>query len=211
MNQIKNIIFDMGGVLVGLDIQRCVDAFTQLGAGKIAHYVQNHLTEDLFLDIETGSINQNQFCDDVRQTAGREISDEKIVWAWNQLLTGVSDIKKKNLLRLKNQGYHLFLLSNTNVMHWNFCVREFFNDKNYTINDYFEKCFLSYQMQLVKPSESIYREVLEQAGIHPSETVFIDDSKVNLKGAAQVGLNTFHHTKDHSWVSSVENLLGNGK
>ncbi|MDD4681364.1 MAG: HAD family phosphatase [Clostridia bacterium] len=211
MDQTKNIIFDMGGVLVGLDVQRCVAAFTKLGAGKIAHYVQDHLTEDLFFDIETGSINQKQFCDNVRQTTDCTISDEEIVWAWNQLLTGIPDIKKEHLLQLRRQGYRLFLLSNTNVMHWTFCVREFFNDGKYTVNDYFEKCFLSYQMQLVKPTEAIYRAVLEQAGIHPLETVFIDDSKVNLEGAAQVGLNTFHHTKDHSWVSSVENLLGNGK
>ncbi|MCH3994665.1 MAG: HAD family phosphatase [Prevotella sp.] len=207
MNQIKNIIFDMGGVLVGLDVQRCVDAFTSLGAGSIAHYVQEHLTEDLFLDIETGAINQKQFCDKVRLTADIQCSDEKIVWAWNQLLTGIPSAKKAHLLQLRRQGYHLFLLSNTNVMHWNYCVRDFFDDGKHTVNDYFEKCFLSYQMQLVKPSEEIYRSVLDQTGIQPSETVFIDDTKVNLEGAAKVGLKTFHDTNEHSWLALLGNFL----
>lgn len=211
MNQIKNIIFDMGGVLVGLDVQRCVDAFTKLGAGKIAHYVQDHLTEDLFFDIETGSINQKQFCDHVRSVSDCLVPDEDIVWAWNQLLTGIPDIKKERLLQLHQKGYHLFLLSNTNVMHWTFSVREFFNDGKYTVNDYFEKCFLSYQMHLVKPSEAIFRTVLQQTGICPSETVFIDDTKVNLEGAARLGLKTFHHTKDHNWVSSLGEWIEMGK
>ena len=51
-DNIKNIIFDLGGVLVGLDPKRCIEAFRKVGCGVLANYVEEHRTEDLFLDTE---------------------------------------------------------------------------------------------------------------------------------------------------------------
>lgn len=113
---IKNIIFDLGGVLVGLDKNRCVEAFRKIGADDIAYFVDEHRVESLFFDSEVGNISQAEFCQRVRELTKKDIPDKDIVWAWNELLTGIPDFKKECLLRLNNY-YRLFLLSNTNVMH----------------------------------------------------------------------------------------------
>lgn len=202
---IKNIIFDMGGVLVDLTGERCMEAFSEIGATPIVDYVRNHLTADLFYDIEIGNITTADFCDEVRRMSNMDATNEKIIWAWNELLSGgIAQEKKQRMLELKEKGYRLFLLSNTNDMHWVKCRDDHFPMGEYGTDDYFEKVFLSYEMQLAKPGVAIFEEAIRQAGIKPEETIFIDDSAANLKGAAVAGLHTFHESEGHRWLSQLE-------
>lgn len=184
---VKNIIFDLGGVILGLDKERCVAAFRRIGADGIAHFVEEHRVESLFLDLEMGNISQEEFCRRVRELTGKDISDEEIVWAWNELLTGIPELKKERLLQLRDR-YRLFLLSNTNMIHWKKCVDDFFPYKDWRTNDYFEQTFLSYEMHMIKPSEEIFRHVLAEADIEPGETLFIDDSADNCRAARILGI-----------------------
>lgn len=201
---IKNIIFDLGAVLVGLDAKRCVAAFEKIGAHDIAYFVAEHRVESLFLDSEVGNINKEIFCDRVRELTHKQLKDDEIVWAWNELLTGISDEKKERLLALKSKGYRLFLLSNTNDMHWRKCADDFFPHKGtYTANDFFEKIFLSYEMHLIKPAPEIYQRVLNEANIKPEETLFIDDNADNCKAANRLGINTFVNEKPNDWLSKL--------
>lgn len=197
--ELKNIIFDLGGVLVGLDNQRCIDAFRKIGANDIAFYVEDHRTEDLFFDTEVGNISQEEFCNEVRRLSKCTASDKDIVWAWNQLLTDIPDNKKQRLLQLHDR-YRLFLLSNTNVMHWNLCADHLFTYKTWGVDDYFDQTFLSYEMHLIKPSEEIFAEVLRQTGIKAAETLFIDDSLENCAAARQLGIQTLHETTGEDWM-----------
>ena len=201
--ELKNIIFDLGGVLVGLDGQRCIDAFRKIGAQDIAFYVEEHRTEDLFFDTEVGNISQEEFCDETRRLSKCNASDKDIVWAWNRLLTGIPDYKKERLLQLHDR-YRLFLLSNTNVMHWNLCVDDLFPYKAYGVDDYFDQTFLSYEMHLIKPSEDIFTEVLRQAGIKANETLFIDDSQENCDAARKLGIRVLHETTGDDWIKKIE-------
>lgn len=191
---IKNIIFDLGGVLVGLDKNRCVEAFRKIGADDIAYFVDEHRVESLFFDSEVGNISQAVFCQRVRELTKKDIPDKDIVWAWNELLTGIPDFKKECLLRLNNY-YRLFLLSNTNVMHWTKCAQDFFPFHGWGVNDYFEQVFLSYEMHLIKPSEEIFKSVLDEAGIMAEQTLFVDDSADNCRAAREVGIKTFLNEK----------------
>ena len=118
--EIRNIVFDLGGVLCGLDAQRCVEAFHRIGAQRIAYYVEEHR-----LEAELGTITTGVFCDRVRSIVGQPLPDDDIVWAWNELLTGVSSARLEAICRLAGK-YRLFLLSNTNVMHWAKCKEEYF-------------------------------------------------------------------------------------
>lgn len=201
MQGIKNIIFDLGVVLVALDKQRCVAAFEQIGAGDVASYVREHRTADLFLDIETGRMTTADFCNEVRRMACCTAKDEEIVWAWNQLLVGISDKKKQQLLTLK-EDYRLFLLSNTNDMHWQKCANDFFPYHGCTVNDYFEGIYLSYEMQLSKPCSQIFSEVLKSSGLQPGETLFIDDLKENCEAAARLGIGVMHETTGSDWIEA---------
>lgn len=202
LGRYSNIIFDLGGVLVGLDNQRCIDAFRKIGAHDIAFYVEEHRTEDLFFDTEVGNITQEEFCDEARRLSKCDASDEDIVWAWNQLLTSIPDYKKERLLYLHDR-YRLFLLSNTNIMHWNLCVEKFFPYKAWGVDDYFEHAFLSYEMHLIKPSDEIFAEVLRQADIRADETLFIDDSRENCNAARRLGIHTLHETTGDDWIKKV--------
>lgn len=200
MEGVRNIIFDLGGVLAGLDGQRCIDAFDALGCEKVSYYVEHHLTEDLFYNIEVGNISTEDFCDEVRRITGRNVSDEQIVWAWNQLLTGISERRLEKLLRLRGK-YHLFLLSNTNDMHWQLCVDDFFTFRGNRVENFFDRIFLSYKMHLSKPSKDIYEEVLRQANIQPAETLFIDDSKTNIEGASPLGIQGYWNAHIDDWLA----------
>lgn len=197
-NNIKNIVFDMGGVLVGLNARRCIDAFVALGAQEIATYVEEHRTEDLFLDIELGHITTHDFCDEVRRRTRCEADDEQIVAAWSELTTVIPD-EKLAMLRSLNQHYRMFLLSNTNEMHWLKHERDFLHD-GHQVDDYFEHVFLSYEMQMKKPDAEIFEAVLSQAGIKAEETLFIDDSLENCQSAERLGIHTLHETTGHDWM-----------
>ncbi len=196
---IKNIIFDLGGVLVGLDSARCISAFRQIGCGGIAVYVEQHRTEDLFLDIELGRATTQDFCREVRSISHCDAADTQIIWAWNRLLTAVADEKKARLMQLRRH-YRLFLLSNTNEMHWQKCRDELLPCVECGGADYFERVFLSYEMQKKKPDADIFCQALHDAGIAAAETLFIDDSADNCRTAAGLGMATLHETTGYDWL-----------
>lgn len=198
---VKNIIFDLGCVLVGLDKQRCVRAFEQIGAENVAAYVRDHRTADLFFDIETGQMTMEEFCDEVRRMSRCKAENKEIIWAWNQLLVGIPDEKKQRLVDLKKE-YRLFLLSNTNDMHWQKCVNDFFPYHNLGVNYYFEDVYLSYKLQLAKPDRKIFETVLRHSQLQAAETLFIDDVKENCESAAQLGILVMHETTGNDWLNA---------
>lgn len=200
INGVENIIFDLGGVLVGLDSERCAAAFRRIGAGNIVPYVSEHRVEDLFIDAETGRITRQEFCEQVRELSHCAANDDEIAWAWGQLLTGIPACKIERLLELRS-NYRLFLLSNTNAIHWELCAGELFNHKGYGVGDYFERVFLSYELREVKPSAEIFADTLRMAGINAGETLFIDDSLENCEAAQSLGINVLHAPNGDEWLA----------
>ena len=200
----KNIIFDLGGVLVGLDPRRCIEAFRKVGCGVLASYVEEHRTEDLFLETELGRISEAEFCDEVRRLSHTETSDQDIVWAWNQLLTTIPVAKLRLLDRLRAEGHRLFLLSNTNVMHWTFCRDQLFTADGKTPGDYFEHIFLSYEMHLAKPDTAIFAEAMRKEGLKAEDTVFVDDREENCLAAQSLGIGTVLETTFEDWTGRME-------
>lgn len=192
MQDIKNIVFDWGGVLINLDKVRCVKAFDKIGAHNISSYVDECRQEDLFHELEIGKITIPQFCDEVRRQCPECVAtDEEICWAWGELLTGIPAYRVEKLRSLRSK-YRLFLLSNTNAIHW--------EEWDHLLEGCFEKIFLSYEMHLVKPDMEIFNEVLRQTDILPEETLFIDDSANNCAGAASVGIHTYHVKEGDEWL-----------
>jgi len=203
-DKIKNLVFDFGGILVGLDKHRCIAALNSIGAFEISVYVDECRQEDLFHDLEMGHITVPQFCDEVRRKSPRCLAtDEQIAWAWGELLTGIPISKLKMLESLK-QHYRLFLLSNTNVIHWERSVNEFFRDHEWGINDFFERLFLSYEMGMVKPDAEIFSTMLAEAGLKAEETLFIDDSAANCASAVSLGINVLHDKEGEKWMNELK-------
>lgn len=201
---IKNIIFDMGGVLVDLNGQRCIEAFDSIGASAISQYVRECRTEDLFLDIEIGRSTTEEFCNEVRRMTGCSAADADIIAAWGELLSPMDDGKKERLLALKEKGYRLFLLSNTNDMHWQRADKVLFPLGDKGTDDYFEMVFLSHEMGIRKPCREIYERVLKEAGLDAAETMFVDDNEMNVLAAAELGITPFHEKEGHRWMDELK-------
>ena len=199
----RNIIFDFGGVLVDLDRKRCIDAFTRIGAGAIAGYVDECRQEDLFHDLEVGNTGVDGFCDAVRRACPVcSATDDAICEAWNALLAGIPKRRLDKLSELK-QAYRLVLLSNTNPIHWRKAATDYFTQGGLTVGDYFETAYLSYEMHLLKPGEEIFRRVLDESGMAAGDTLFIDDSAANCAAASALGIATLHAARPDEWLNRL--------
>ena len=201
MQEIKNIIFDFGGVLVDLDKRRCMEAFDNIGAHEIVKYVDECRQEDLFHDLEVGNTGIGEFCSEVRRVSDRcNASDDDICDAWNALLTGIPAQRLEKLASLKDR-YRLLLL-NTNPIHWGKAADGMFSHKGMEVDDYFENTFLSYRMHMLKPDPQIYGKVLMDSGMTAYETLFIDDSPANCAAASELGMMSLNLTGDE-WLDRV--------
>ena len=199
--QYKNIIFDLGNVLVKLNPEGCIGAFKAIGLGELANPNPQSEGMKLMSKLGVGMITTEAFCDAARELTGADVTNEEIIDAANKMLVEIPNEKKERLLQLKKAGYRLFLLSNTIDIHWDYCVEHLFPYRNHGVEDYFEHCFLSQRMHLAKPDARIYEEVIRQANIYPDETLFIDDLKENCEAAEKLGIHTFQNVKFDDWLS----------
>ena len=167
---IKNLIIDFGGVLIDLDRQRCIENFAKLGMPNVEAMLDVCHQQGFFL-----------------QHA-----------AWNSFLGGIPTYKLDLLLKLREK-YVVYLLSNTNEIHWKWSCKHAFHYKAFRVEDYFEKIFLSYEMKMVKPDVAIFEKLLEETGIDPRETFFIDDSAENCRVAETLGISTYTPKACEDW------------
>ena len=205
---IKNLIFDLGGVLVSLDRQRCLDNFSKmLGFDDFGNYLNAYAQKGFFAEFESGDINAAQFRDIVREHCTKEeVADEMIDQALDSFLTEVSPYKVKLLLDLKEK-YNLLLLSNVNPIAWKTCCELFYKAQGVDIEDVFEKLYLSYEQKTSKPGTQIYQQLIADSGIVPQETLFIDDSAANIETGRQMGLNVLLYDVDSNLEDEVYNAL----
>lgn len=190
--QIKNIIFDWGGVLIDLNVEGCISAFEQAGAVNVRQLLTGTNELDFFRDYECGKISTSEFRDAIRKNIGKPLTDAEIDHMWNMELLTIPEEKLQLLVEL-SKHYRLFLLSNTNELHWEYGYKNAFchNGKDYTT--YFERIFLSYRMHLAKPDPAIFQQALQEASLQPAETLFIDDAAINCQTAASTGMQTVHY------------------
>jgi len=193
---IKNIIFDLGGVIINIDYNLTIRAFENLG---IKHadiiYSQKKQTE-IFDLLETGKISPAEFCEGIRRISGINASDNDIIEAWNAMLLDFPD-GIFDLLDVAHKKYKTFLLSNTNEIHYNAYSNILERQLGKTsLSNFFDKQYLSHEIGMRKPDTEIFRLVIEENGLLPDEALFIDDSPQHIEGARKAGLKT-HWLKDN--------------
>jgi len=186
--ELKCIIFDLGGVIVDLDWNKCVRSFDEIGILHMDKFISTTLQKGFILDFELGLISEEKFRNGLRQFATKEVTDEQINKAWNSLLVDISPKKLEMVKQLKTQ-YKIYLLSNTNAISFGYCLDNMFNIDGHTVNDYFDKCYLSFQLHKAKPSPEIFEAVLQDSGMQPGNCLFLDDSLNNITQAEKLGLN----------------------
>lgn len=200
-NEISNIIFDMGNVLVKLDEAATMRAFEALGWPKADHIREYADGLRLFQAMGVGMMSNRQFFEAVRRITRSDVTDRQITDAANAMLLYVPDEKKRMLLRLRREGYRVFLLSNTIDLHWRYCRERLFPMDGYGVDDYFERTFLSQEMHMKKPDDEIFRQVIKDAAIDPSATLFIDDLAVNCETAERNGIHAFQNKTFDDWLA----------
>jgi len=195
MKDIKNILFDLGGVLYHIDYNLTKKAFEKLGVNDFNTYYSQQQQNELFDNLETGKISSKEFISKMLEILPHS-SEEDIVDAWNALLIGFTKENLK-LLEYLSDKYKLYLLSNTNAIH----IEKINNDLQdlfgYTaLNEFFIKTYLSHEIGRRKPDIETFEWLLKDAGIKAEETLFIEDSVQHIESAKKTGIKTV------MWVSN---------
>ena len=207
MKKIKNIVFDFGGVIIDLDKDAAARRFIEIGFADAADMLGNAHHKGIFKAIENGDITAEEFRDEVRRLSGnKDISDVDINSGW---LAFVKDLPQRRLdyITKLREKYNVFLLSNTNpiVMEWG--ESNGFSSEGKPISDYFDKNYYSYKIKASKPDRAIYEYMLSDGGMIADETLFLDDSELNLEGARALGINTLLTTNCVDWFEDLEKIL----
>lgn len=188
---IRNIIFDLGGVILNINPQLTVEAFRNLGWNDFYETNNQSLFKDLFYNLEKGGSSPEAFRDNVRKMLVNQKDDAVIDKAWTAMILDIPADRVRYLEKLK-MSYRIFLLSNTNEIHRMKFHREFESDFGYSLYDLFERNFYSHEMGMRKPDPQIYLEALREAGLNPEETLFIDDMIENIEAAENLGMKVLH-------------------
>jgi HAD superfamily hydrolase (TIGR01549 family) len=190
MSEIRNIIFDLGGVLINIDYDKTRDAFTKLGVENFEEMYAQFKADALFEELETGGRTEEQFYNEMCRRTGDKLIAADVQKAWNAMLL---DFRKESFVFLEQlkSKYNLYLLSNTNIIHKAAFDSVFQEQTGFENMDaFFIKAYYSHLIGMRKPNENIYNFVLQDAGIYPAETLFIDDSVNNLEAAEKAGIST---------------------
>lgn len=206
----KALIFDMGGVLVDLDVQACKDAFkTGLGFMGIDSIIDACHQKGIYGELEGGLLSADDFRQAVLSESrpGAVASDvDKAMW---KMLSGIEPYKAE-MLRSLSADYDLYLLSNNNSI----CLERsaaMFAEAGIPLDKIFKECFFSFEMKMLKPSAGFYREVMNRIGLPASDMLFIDDSMANVNGALDAGLPAVYYEPGtdlcglvRSWTAKME-------
>lgn len=202
MQNIKNIIFDLGGVVLDIDFKRTEQAFDLLGLPNFNNHISPfHITE-FFELYETGQIDDVQFIDGIVKLIGKPIETEKVVAAWNALLLDFLPERIALLQRIRKR-YRTFLLSNTNSIHHKAFQQRLYQSHGVYLEDLFEKAYYSHAVRLRKPGADIFNLVLNENNLLPAETLFIDDTASNFDEAKKLGIQ-IHHLVPGSSITTME-------
>lgn len=200
--EIKNIIFDFGGVICDLLIDECIANFRKLGINGNMFPAEYCQFEGIFKKIDRGLISPAEFYDELRKINNvPDVTDSQIRDAWNSLIAPVQAERFEAFKSLK-EDHDLYILSNTNEIHWDYIVNHIMVYEGESVMPWFRHAFASHELHLEKPEAAIYRAVLDTAGIEAAETLFIDDNRLNLDGAAKLGINTML-SKGGDWIGRL--------
>ena len=198
--KIRNLIFDFGGVLVDLDKQQTIKFFAELGI-DVQEHIRDYVQGGPFAMLENGTATPQEFLDILRQmsSAKEKPTDEQIAEAWNRMLVRIPERRLQALKQLR-EHYRIFLLSNTNPIHWDYSARYLFTVQGGCAEDYFDHIYLSCDLTLMKPGKEIFQEVLRREQLETSETLFIDDSAANCAAASALGIQTYCPAEADDWL-----------
>lgn len=196
MSEIKNIIFDLGGVIINLDIPRTISEFNKLSL-KPFESIYTQLQQSPIFDLfDKGQISESDFFLQLKDHLKEGVTEEQMINAWNAMLLDFP-IHRLQLLNVLKSNYRFFLLSNTNETHIAQLESDLYKEHGYVnLEPFFEKVYYSCRIGMRKPDSEIFEFVLNQNNLKAAETVFVDDSPQHIAGAVKTGIQSYLLSKD---------------
>lgn len=191
LQSIKNIVFDLGGVIVDLELERVREAFREIGMPRMAALMDPCYPAAVNELLERGAITWEEACDEMRRIDNLPtVTNEQIAWVYAEFLARVDERKIEQIEALRKQGYRTYILSNTNPVAYE-VVRQHFLRAGRQIEGCFDEICLSFEMKMLKPDPQIFEELIRCTGIRPEESLYIDDGARNADAAHALGFHIF--------------------
>lgn len=207
LHNIKNVVFDLGGVICDLEVQRVVEAFREIGMPKMAALMDPCYPAEVNERMESGQIGWEEACDEMRRIDNRpEVTNAQIEWVYREFLSRVDAQKMATIDRLRARGIRTYVLSNTNPVAIEIVRDRIREATGREMESYFDAVFLSYRIKILKPSPAIFEQMIALSGLNPKETLFIDDGSRNADTAHRLGFSVYCPPTNGEWMQIFEFL-----
>ena len=204
---INNIAFDLGGVVIALSYENAIRRFEEIGLRDARQHLDAFHQHGIFGDLESGKATPEEFREELGRIIGREMTIDECYYAWHGYVESVPQRNLDMLLRLRQQGYKVCLLSNTNPFMMQWACSPAFDGGYHPLDYYFDRLYLSYECKVMKPSPEIFQMMLDSQQAKPEETLFIDDSPKNCAAAQSLGIHTLCPQNNEDWIPSLRSYL----
>lgn len=191
IQNVKHIIFDLGGVLLNIDYRLTEAAFVKLGISNFAELYSQASQTTLFDDFETGRCDRHVFMSGLQKLAGSSFTEGQVCEAWNAMLLDLP-LRRLQILQQLRLYHDLILLSNTNEIHEEAFTELIRREHGAMLSSFFDRVYYSHRVGLRKPSPEIFTRILNENGFSAAHTLFIDDSIQHIQAANALGIQTIH-------------------
>ena len=195
LSHYKNIIFDLGGVILNLDYHKTFEAFKSYALQiDDETFVGKSRQHSIFSDYEVGKISSKDFRASLNSFYKMNLTDDIFDNCWNAMLLDLPRHRIELIQNLKASGKKVFLLSNINEIHEREVDLRFKSlGFNFHFKELFHKAYYSHEIGLRKPHGEVFELVIGENQLEKTETIFIDDSLQHIIGAESLGLKSVHH------------------
>ena len=205
LKAIKNVVFDLGGVICDLEVERVMGAFREIGMEKMATLMDPCYPAEVNERMESGQIGWEEACDEMRRIDNRpEVTNEQIEWVYREFLSRVDAKKLATIDRLRERGIRTYVLSNTNPTAIEIVRDRVREATGRELESYFDDIFLSYRLKILKPAPAIFEKMIALSGLNPKETLFIDDGSRNADTAHRLGFAVYCPPTNGTWRQIFE-------
>ena len=203
----KSLLFDLGNVLLPIDLDRTYLAFAQYSLKYNAEQIKSlTIHNELWQKYEAGLQSNDDFRDTLRKELSLQCTDLEFDSAFSALLLDYPQNTYTWLENIANK-YPIHLLSNTSEIHANVFTKIPLGPNGETIFELFSEIYYSFQLGMTKPNPNIYLHVLDQLGIAAKDLIFFDDNENNIKSAQSLGINAYHIVDPSQSLTQIDQIL----
>lgn len=205
LSDIKYLIFDLGGVICDLKMERVREAFREIGMPRMAAMMDPCYPAEINERMESGRLSWEEACNEMRQLDNvPEVTNEQIAWVYREFLAAVAPEKMALIDKLRAKGYKTYVLSNTNPVAFEIVRDRVREATGREIESYFDGIYLSYRLRVLKPKAEIFQKMIAESGVKPSQTLFIDDGQRNADAGREAGFNIYCPPTNGEWMHIFE-------